>query len=122
VGERSADLAAAVNAVVGRTHDDDIVSKGVLVMSGTRAGDLEDAVTRVISEYVPEAAGELSPNVFLDEVGVDSMTLVDIVLELQEGYSVEFPDDALAGIHTLQDMVDVLHGLVTARLSAVDAG
>ena len=90
-------------------------------MTETVAQDLGAAVIRVIQDYVPENAGEISTTDSLEEIGIDSMTLVDIVLELQDEYSVEFPDDALAGIDTVGDMVAVLRGLVTARTPSASA-
>lgn len=91
-------------------------------MTETGAQDLDAAVIRVILTYVPESAGEISPEASLEEIGVDSMTLVDVVLELQDEFSVEFPDDALAGIEVVGDMVDVLRALVTVRSAGAAAG
>jgi len=91
-------------------------------MSATPVRDLGAAVTRAMRQFVPELAEDVSPTALLEEIGVDSMTLVDVVLELQEEYSVEFPDDALADIHAVQDLVVVLNHLVALGGSPDDAG
>lgn len=84
-------------------------------MSGTAVQDLERAVDQAIRKYLPDDPGDISGTTSLEEIGVDSMTLVDIVLDLQSDYSVELPDDALADIHGVGDLVDSLRALLAAQ-------
>lgn len=84
-------------------------------MTETVTVELAQAVGRVIRTHVPEIVGEIQGTAALEELGVDSMTLVDVVLELQDAYSVEFPDDALAEIQLVQDLIDALRALRAAQ-------
>jgi acyl carrier protein len=47
----------------------------------------------------------------LDELGVDSMSLVDLLFRLEREYDVTIPDEALPNIATVGDLVEY----VTAR-------
>jgi acyl carrier protein len=84
-------------------------------VSGPAVAQVRDAVSRTIREFVPELAEEFPPEASLEELGVDSMTVVDVVLKMQDEFRVELPDDVLARIDTVADLADVLQALIDAR-------
>lgn len=47
----------------------------------------------------------------LDELGVDSMSLVDLLFKVEREYDITIPDEALPGIATVGDLVEY----ITAR-------
>jgi len=56
-------------------------------------------VTR--EEYVPEAS-------FLDDLGADSLDLVELIMEMEETFSVQIADNELQKIRTIKDVLDFL--------------
>lgn len=45
---------------------------------------------------------------FKDDLGADSLDLYELVMALEDEYSVEIPAEDLDGIHTVQDIMDYL--------------
>jgi acyl carrier protein len=51
-----------------------------------------------ISEVVPEAN-------FIDDLGADSLDIVELVMALEEEYNIEIPDDDTEKIETVGDAI-----------------
>lgn len=49
-------------------------------------------------EVVPEAS-------FIDDLGADSLDLVELVMAMEEEFDVEIPDDDAENIRTVQDAI-----------------
>jgi len=45
---------------------------------------------------------------FVDDLGADSLDLTSIVMEIEEQFGIEIPDDAIASIVTVGDAVEKL--------------
>ncbi len=43
-----------------------------------------------------------------DDLGADSLALVDLVMALEEEFDLEIPDEALESVKTIQDIVNYL--------------
>ncbi|MBR5262364.1 MAG: acyl carrier protein [Clostridia bacterium] len=41
----------------------------------------------------------------LDDLGADSLDVVDLIMSVEDEFSVEVPDEALENIRTVEDMV-----------------
>ena len=75
-------------------------------------GELEE-MTEKIKEIIAE---QLSCKVediemgtsFKDDLGADSLDLFELVMALEEEYEVEIPSEDLAGINTVEDVVNYL--------------
>ena len=50
------------------------------------------------SEVTPEAS-------FVDDLGADSLDIVDLVMSLEEEFDTEIPDEEIENIKTVGDMV-----------------
>ena len=51
---------------------------------------------------------ELTKESSFNDLGIDSLDLVDLVFELEEEIGVEFQDDELLKITTVQDLLDLI--------------
>ena len=51
---------------------------------------------------------ELTPEMGFKDLGVDSLDLVDLVFELEEEIGVQFEDDELTSLKTVQDLLDLI--------------
>lgn len=49
---------------------------------------------------------EVPPTAQLTELGIDSLSLVDLLFTLERTFEVSIPDDALPGISTVADLTD----------------
>lgn len=47
---------------------------------------------------------------FKEDLGADSLDLFELVMALEEEYSVEIPSEDLASINTVEDVVNYLKG------------
>jgi acyl carrier protein len=45
---------------------------------------------------------------FIDDLGADSLDIVELVMAFEEEFSVEIPDDAAEKITTVKDAVDYI--------------
>lgn len=61
----------------------------------------------------PEAVQE--DKSFVDDLDVDSLSLVELTMELEDSLGVELPEDELGDVATIGAFVDVLHAKVSAK-------
>ena len=64
-----------------------------------------------LSEIVEEVAGIETTEVtadktFVDDLDIDSLSMVEIAVAAQDKFGVEIPDDQLKDLKTVQDVVD----------------
>jgi len=70
-----------------------------------------EQVHTLVSDFVRDlhpTASEPSAQSTLDELGVDSMSLVDLLFKVEREYDVTIPDEALPNIATVGDLVEVV--------------
>ena len=59
------------------------------------AQDIETKVREKISEQLGVAADEVTPEAsFIEDLGADSLDIVELVMELEEEFEITIPDDA----------------------------
>ncbi len=68
--------------------------------------DIEAKIRAIICEQldVKEDVVSLSKS-FTDDLGADSLAIVELVLALEENFNVKIPDDEVDGIKTVGDAV-----------------
>lgn len=67
-----------------------------------------------LAEIVEEVTGiepsEVTPEKsFVDDLDIDSLSMVEIAVQTEDRYGVEIPDEDLAKLRTVQDAVDYIH-------------
>jgi len=74
-----------------------------------------DRVKKIVVEQLGVEDAEVVPSAsFVDDLGADSLDLVELVMSLEEefskeGHKVEIPDEDAEKILTVQDAVDYVH-------------
>ena len=71
----------------------------------------EQEILAGLGEIVEEIAGvpadEVTPNKsFVDDLDIDSLSMVEIAVAAQDKFGVEIPDDRLKDLTTVQDVVN----------------
>ena len=65
-----------------------------------------DRVKKVVVEQLDVAEDEVTPNAsFVDDLGADSLDVVELVMGLEEEFDVEIPDEEAERITTVQEAV-----------------
>lgn len=70
---------------------------------------LFDDVKAVIVEQLSVNADEVKlESKFVDDLGADSLDVVELVMELENKFNIEIPDEEAEKISTVKDVVDYI--------------
>lgn len=65
-----------------------------------------DKVKEIVAERLDVTDDEITMEaVITDDLGADSLDVVDLVMDLEDAFSIEIPDEAMADIKTIGDIV-----------------
>lgn len=71
--------------------------------------DIAAEVKRIIVEQLDVAEADVTPEAkFIEDLGADSLAVVEMVLRFEEVFDLEIPDEDTEGIVTVQDAIDYL--------------
>ena len=74
------------------------------------ASDIEKKVKTIIMEQLGVSEEELKPEAsFVDDLGADSLDLVELVMALEEEFGQEIPDEDAEKITTVQDAINYIN-------------
>lgn len=77
------------------------------------ASSVEDKVKTIIVEQLGVDEGEVTPTAsFIDDLGADSLDIVELVMALEEGFGIEIPDEDAEKITRVKEAIDYIeaHG------------
>jgi len=67
---------------------------------------VEDKVREIIVEQLGVSADEVVAEAsFIDDLGADSLDIVELVMAIEEEFALEIPDDDAEKIQTIQDAI-----------------
>jgi acyl carrier protein len=70
---------------------------------------LEDRVTNIIVSHLNVSQEEVIPEAsFVDDLGADSLDIVELVMAMEEEFDVEIPDEDAEKIQTIGDAIAYL--------------
>jgi acyl carrier protein len=76
---------------------------------GTRMSETAEKVKKIVVEHLGVEAEKVTEEAsFIDDLGADSLDIVELVMAFEEEFSVEIPDDAAEGIATVKDAIDYI--------------
>ncbi|MDT0577163.1 acyl carrier protein [Croceicoccus sp. F390] len=68
--------------------------------------DTEQRVKKIVVEHLGVEADKVTMDAsFIDDLGADSLDIVELVMAFEEEFGVEIPDDAAENIATVGDAV-----------------
>ncbi|MEE9504482.1 MAG: acyl carrier protein [Thermodesulfobacteriota bacterium] len=71
----------------------------------------EEKIKNIIIEQLGVSADEVVPEAsFVDDLGADSLDLVELVMVLEEEFGKEIPDEDAEKIQTVKDATNYING------------
>ncbi|MFO0659012.1 MAG: acyl carrier protein [Polyangiaceae bacterium] len=71
--------------------------------------DITAEVKRIIKEQLDVDESQIRPEAtFVDDLGADSLGLVELVLSFEEAFKIDIPDEDTEKILTVQDAIDYI--------------
>ena len=68
-----------------------------------------DKVRDIVVEQLGSEADEVTlESTFIDDLGSDSLDIVELIMAFEEEFNVEIPDEAAEKIKTVQDVVNYI--------------
>src|SRR5215471_6992685 len=69
--------------------------------------EIQTGLGEIIDEVAGVPADEVTPDKsFVDDLDIDSLSMVEIAVAAQDRFGVEIPDDELKNLKTVQDVID----------------
>jgi len=64
----------------------------------------------------------LSRDAALDTLGMDSLSLLELMFKIEDGFHVKIPGDPPSDLRTVEDVVGYIDGLIADRSATAPAG
>ena len=75
--------------------------------------DIEGKLKDIIVDQLSVKAESVVPGAsFVDDLGADSLDLVELIMAFEETFDVEIPDDDAEKIFTVQDAVNYVNSII----------
>ena len=69
--------------------------------------EIQTGLGEIVDEVAGVPADEVTPDKsFVDDLDIDSLSMVEIAVAAQDKFGVEIPDDQLKDLKTVQDVVN----------------
>jgi acyl carrier protein len=71
---------------------------------------IEEKMKKIIVEQLSVSEDEVVPGAsFVDDLGADSLDLVELIMAMEEAFDIEIPDENAEKLKTVQDAIDYIH-------------
>ena len=81
--------------------------------------DVSTRVKRIIAERLDVPESYVRPHsTFVDDLGADSMSLVELVLAFEDAFEIDIPETDAARIRTVQDALDYVERQVLSSAAS----
>ena len=79
---------------------------GATILEGIKMSDVIERVKKIVVERLEVDAEKVNEKAsFIDDLGADSLDLVELVMAFEEEFGIEIPDDVQEQIGTVGDAV-----------------
>jgi acyl carrier protein len=76
----------------------------------------EDKVKQIIMEKLGVSEEQVTPEAsFIDDLNADSLDIVELVMELEDAFGLEIPDEDAEKLRTVENAIEYLRGRVTEK-------
>lgn len=71
--------------------------------------DIEEKVSTIVAEKLGVDRGEVTPDaVFIDDLGADSLDLVELIMAMEEEFGFEIADEDAEKLRTVGDVINFI--------------
>jgi acyl carrier protein len=71
--------------------------------------EIEKELAEIVEEIAGVAAADVTPEKsFVDDLDIDSLSMVEIAVQAEDKFGVKIPDDELANLKTVGDAVNYI--------------
>ncbi len=75
------------------------------------ADEIAERIKAIIVEQLGVGLEEVTPEAsFIEDLGADSLDIVELIMALEEEYDMEIPDEDAEKIQTVQDVINYVQG------------
>ena len=84
--------------------------------------EIISGIAEIIEEVTGIEPSEITPEKsFVDDLDIDSLSMVEIAVQTEDKYGVKIPDEDLAGLRTVGDVVNYIQKLEEENPEAAQA-
>ncbi|MFC6884026.1 MULTISPECIES: acyl carrier protein [Actinomadura] len=81
-------------------------------MADATEQEILDGLAEIIDEIVGIDKSQVTPEKnFIDDLDIDSLSMVEIAVAAQDKFGVEIPDDELRNLKTVKDVINFVQNL-----------
>ncbi len=71
--------------------------------------EIADKVKEIVSQQLDVDVAQIKPeSQFIDDLGADSLAIVELVLAFEEQFEIDIPDEDTEKIRTVQDAIEYI--------------
>ena len=74
--------------------------------------DVAEKVQEIIAEELALDVEEVTPDATFDDLGADSLDIVEVVMAFEDEFDVAIPDEDAEEIGTVQDAIDYIEDIL----------
>ncbi len=72
---------------------------------------VEEKVKKIVAEKLSVELDEVVPQAsFVDDLGADSLDLVELIMAMEEAFDIEISDEEAEKLQTVKDAIDYIKG------------
>ncbi len=80
--------------------------------------NVAEATRTIIAQHLNRAPAELTPETRLDDLGVNSLQLVEIIMDLEDMFEIELAEntsEAWASLKTVDDVTQAVEAMIAKK-------
>jgi acyl carrier protein len=81
-------------------------------IKGKKMGNVQDTLFKLMAEQLGKPISAITLESTFEDLGADSLDVVEIALTVEDKYEIEIPDDAAEGIDTVGDIIAIVEKLI----------
>ncbi|PZP89439.1 acyl carrier protein [Lawsonella clevelandensis] len=82
----------------------------------TAETDIVSGLAEIVEEVTGVKKDEVTPDKnFVDDLDVDSLSMVEIAVQTEDKYGIEIPDERMRGMRTVRNVVDYIKRVTIGR-------